>query len=118
MPLPADDERGIDAAFGEHARDQARRRGLAVRAGDCDAIAKPHELGEHLGALHDRDAPCVSGLNLGVVRGNGARYDDHVRRREIVHAVALEYLGTQRGQSIRHGGGLEIRAPHLIAQIE
>ena len=35
---------------------QARRRGLAVRAGDRDAVAEAHQLGEHLGARHHRDA--------------------------------------------------------------
>ncbi len=52
----ADHERGIRPAFGQHARDQAGRRGLAMRPGHRDRIAEPHQLAEHLGALHDRHA--------------------------------------------------------------
>ena len=52
----ADDERRIEIAFGQQARDHAGRRGLAMRAGDSDGIAEAHQLTEHLGALHDRQA--------------------------------------------------------------
>ena len=52
----ADHERRIEPAFGEHARDQARGRRLAVRAGDRDALLQAHQLGQHQRARHDRDA--------------------------------------------------------------
>ena len=40
----------------QHGRDERRRRRLAVRAGDGDAVLHAHQLGEHLGARDDRDA--------------------------------------------------------------
>ena len=40
--LTADHESRIKAAFGEHRGNQAGRRGLAVRARDCDAAAEAH----------------------------------------------------------------------------
>ena len=52
----ADHERRIEAAFGQHRRDQARRRRLAVRAGDRDALLQAHQLGQHQRARHDRNA--------------------------------------------------------------
>jgi len=36
LEASADDESRVETAFGEHARDQARRGGLAVGAGDRD----------------------------------------------------------------------------------
>ena len=48
---PAADDRGrIEPGTLEHQRDHRRRRRLAVRAGDCNAVAQPHQLGEHLGS--------------------------------------------------------------------
>ena len=41
----------------EQRRDQRGRRGLAVGAGDRDALLEPHQLGQHLGAADDGNAP-------------------------------------------------------------
>jgi hypothetical protein len=54
--LAADDEGRIEPALAEHAGEQRRGRGLAMRAGDRDAAAETHQFGQHLGARHDRDA--------------------------------------------------------------
>ena len=51
------DDGGIEAAGVEQRRHQRGRRRLAVRAGDGDALLEPHQLGEHLGAPHHRNAP-------------------------------------------------------------
>ena len=40
----------------EQGRDHRGRRGLAVRAGDRDRPLQPHQLGQHLGAAHHRQA--------------------------------------------------------------
>jgi hypothetical protein len=42
VEAPADDEGRIEAAFGQHARHQTRRGGLAVRAGDGHALLQAH----------------------------------------------------------------------------
>ena len=46
----------IEAAGVEQRRHQRGRRGLAVGAGDRDAALEPHQLGQHLGAAHHRQA--------------------------------------------------------------
>ena len=46
--LAADDDGGIEARGAEDGRDERRRRRLAVRAGDGDAVLHAHQLGEHL----------------------------------------------------------------------
>ena len=51
------DDGRIEAGGVEQGRDQRRRRRLAVRAGDGDALLEPHQLGEHLGAPNDGNAP-------------------------------------------------------------
>ena len=62
------DDGRIEAAGIEQRGDQRGGRGLAVRAGDRDAALQPHQLGQHLGAAHDRQAlararPTSSGLS-------------------------------------------------------
>ena len=74
----ADHERRIEPAFGEHRCDEARRRRLAVRAGDGDALLQAHQLGQHQRARHDRDAALARGRDLGVVRRDRGRHDDRV----------------------------------------
>ena len=54
---PADHRRRIESGALEHQRDHRRRRRLAVRAGDRDREAQPHQLGEHLGPRNHRDLP-------------------------------------------------------------
>ena len=46
----------IEAAGVEQRGDERGRRGLAVGAGDGDAALEPHQLGQHLGAAHHRQA--------------------------------------------------------------
>ena len=74
----ADDERRIEAAFGEHRRDEARRRGLAVRAGDRDALLQAHQLGQHQRARHDRNAALARRGDFRIVGGHRRRHDDRV----------------------------------------
>ena len=47
---------GIEAAGVDQRGDQRRGRGLAVGAADRDAALEPHQLGQHLGAAHHRQA--------------------------------------------------------------
>ncbi len=48
------DDGRIEPAGFEQRRDQRGRRRLAVRAADRDRVAEAHQLGQHLGAPHDR----------------------------------------------------------------
>ena len=80
--LAADHERRVEPAFGQHARDQARRRGLAVRAGDRDAAPEAHQLGR----ASPRAARSGCGARApratsGLSRLDRAGHDDARRRR-------------------------------------
>ena len=63
----SDDYRGIEAASCQNRGDHRRGRGLAMHAGDGDAILQPHQLGQHLGALNHGDVLLVGGDDFGVV---------------------------------------------------
>ena len=68
----ADHESRIQAALGEHARHEAGGCRLAVRAGDRHALLQAHQLGEHQGAGHDRDALVARGAHFRVVGAHRA----------------------------------------------
>jgi hypothetical protein len=55
-------------AFAEHRRGQAGGGGLAVGAGDRDAAAEAHQLGQHRRARHDRDALERASISSGLSR--------------------------------------------------
>ena len=101
---------GSTPRLGEHAGDQARRRRLAVRAGDRDAVAEAHELGQHLGAAHDGNAARVRGHDLGIVGRDGARDDDDVGVAQVLGGVTLGDAGAERAQPLRDARQLEVRA--------
>ena len=84
----ADDERRVEPAFGEHRGDQ-----LVVVVLPCvPAIAmpcfKPHQLGEHQRARHDRNPAFARGGDFRVVRRDGGRHDDDVGIGDIGRRVA------------------------------
>ena len=72
---------GSRSAGGEHRGDHGRRGGLAVHAGNGDAIFQAHQLGQHLGALDHRDVLLVRGDDLGIVARDGRADDDDFRAR-------------------------------------
>ena len=84
----ADDERRIEAAFGQHRGDEARRRRLAVRAGDRDALLQAHQLGQHQRARHDRNAALARRDDFGIVRRDRRRHDDRVGAGDVRRRVA------------------------------
>jgi len=96
----ADHERRIEIRGVEYRSDEARGRGLAVRAGDRDAVAVPHQLAQHFRALHNGDALRVRGGDLGVRRVDRARHDEHVRaldvRRVCPHATVAPRRSRRR----------------------
>ena len=66
----ADDDRGVEAAGGEHGGHHRGGGGLAVHAGDGDAVLEAHQLGQHLGALNDGN---LAGVGLDDFRIGRAR---------------------------------------------
>ena len=74
----ADHRRRIEPGPLEHQRHHRGGGGLAVRAGDRDAVAKPHQLREHFRARDHRDAPPPRLQQLGIVLTDRRRHHDHV----------------------------------------
>ena len=85
---PADHERRIEAAFGEHRGDEAGRRRLAVRAGDRDALLQAHQLGEHQRARHHRDAALARRDDFGIVGRDRGRHDHRVGAGDVRRRMA------------------------------
>ena len=83
-------------------RQQVRRHrgggGLAVRAGDRDAVLEPHQLGQHLGAGDDRDLAAARLHDLRVVLADRRRDDHHVDVGHVLGGVALLHHAAQAGQ--------------------
>jgi hypothetical protein len=69
--LPADHEGRVITRLGQHAGDKAGRGGLAVGTGHRDAAPEAHQLAQHLGARHHRDAAFLCSDQLGVVGLDG-----------------------------------------------
>ena len=113
---PADDERRIEPAFGEHRGDEARRRRLAVRAGDRDALLQAHQLGQHQRARHDGNAALARGDDFRVV-GAPPRSTRRRRRRRATFAAAwpIAIVDAEPRETARHRALGEIGARHAIA---
>ena len=82
------DDAAIDDGRIETARVEKRRhhrggRGLAMGATDGDRLAKTHQLGQHLGAPHDRQETLARGGKLGIAALDRGRDDNDFRRAEI-----------------------------------
>ena len=114
--LAADDEGRIDAALAQHARGQRRGGGLAVRAGHGDAAAEAHQLGQHLGARHDRDALRARFHQFGVVVLDRAGHDHAIGAQHVGRGMAAMHGGAQLGQAARDRVVGVIRTRHLVAE--
>ena len=78
----------IEAAGVEQGGDQRGRGGLAVRAGDGDAALQPHQLGQHLGAAHHRQALRARGGELRIVALDRRGDDDDLGAVEVRGVMA------------------------------
>jgi len=61
---PSNNDARIQPCAQEDDCDHARRRRLAVRTCDADAVLTAHERAKQLGALDDRDARSLGGHDL------------------------------------------------------
>ncbi|MCY1520553.1 hypothetical protein D9M68_553350 [compost metagenome] len=114
----ADDEGRVEAAGGEHRGDQAGGGGLAVGAGDGDAVAVAHQLGEHFRARHHRQATFEGGGDFRVGLVHGAGDDQHVGAIGVFRAMADEYLRAELLQALGHRRGLEVGAGDFVAEVQ
>ena len=99
------------------AGDQRGGGGLAVRAGDGDAAFQPHQLGQHLGAPHHRQALRARGDQFGIVALDGGGHHHHVGAVEVLGLVADGDLDALVAQALDVGAVGDVRAVHGVAEI-
>ena len=87
VEAPADDVGRIAACHREDARDEGGRGGLPVGARNRDAVTEAHELSEHLGALHDRNALLLRLDVLGIGLPDGGGDHDDARAGDVLRLV-------------------------------
>ena len=95
----ADDNRRIEAP--QHRRCHRRCGGFAVRAADCDAVAHPRNLVEHLRPPDDGDFLYPRGDEFRVIRRNRGRYDDDICTVEVRRGVSVVDSRAARAQLLR-----------------
>ena len=108
---PADHHRRVEACRAQNRGHERSGGGLAVRAGDGDAVLHAHQLGEHLGPRNHRDPVQARLANLRVFVVDRARVHDHVRPVHVLgtvpdvdpHAEAFQILGVLAGPQIGTG---------------
>ena len=98
---PADHRRRIESGALEHQRDHRRRRRLAVRAGDRDRVAQPHQLREHLGPRNHRNLPPRRLDDLGVRRPHRRRHHHDVRVADVRRVVPVARRGCPASPAAR-----------------
>ena len=114
----ADHDGGIEAAGGKHGGDHRGGGGLAVHAGDRDAVLQAHQFGEHLGARNDGNVRGAGRGDFGIVGANRRADDNHFGAGDVVGAVAFEDDRAERGQTLGDRRGLQVGAGNLVAEVE
>ena len=100
----ADHDSGIEAATGEHCGHHAGGGGLAMHAGNGDAVFQAHQFGQHFRARDDRKMLGAGGGDFRVVRLDGGAGDHNVSASDVFSAVAFKGDGAEIGLQ-RSGGG-------------
>ena len=118
VEAPADDEGRIESGSRQHARHQARRRGLAVRAGNGDALLEPHQFSQHQGARHHGNFLLARGHYLGVVRLDRRRGHDRIGAVDVRCRVADARRDAQPLESLQRCAVRQVRARNTVAQVE
>ena len=105
----ADDEGGIEMRFGKDGSDHGGGGGLAMRAGDRDAIFQAHQFGEHFGPRNHGNFVFVRFHHFRIVGLNGGRSNHHMRTIHVRRLVAAVNGGAKILQALGDGGWLGVR---------
>ena len=108
----------VESGGVEQRRHQRGGRRLAVRAGDGDAALEAHELGEHFGAAHDRNASLARCCELRIVALDRGRDDDDRRAAEVGRVVADENRRAVLAQALHVGVVARVRTLHVVAEVD
>ncbi len=112
------DDGGIEVAGFQQRRDQRRGGGLAVGAGDRHAALEPHQLRQHLGAAHDRQALRARRHQLGIVALDRGRHHQHVGAVDILRLVADRDRDALLAQPVDVGAVDDVGSFDRIAEID
>jgi hypothetical protein len=115
---PAVDHGRVQGAGVQQGGDHRGGGGLAVRAAHGDRELQPHQLGQHLGAAHQRQALVAAGGHLDVVGLDRGGIDDGRRAFDIGRVLADEDPRAQLFQPLGIGAGLGVAALHGVADAD
>ena len=115
------DHAAIDDGWVEIARIQQRRHhgrggGFAVGARDGHVGFQAHQLGQHLGAAHDRKALAAGLLQFGIALLDRGRDHHDARLADILGPLAFENARAQAFQPVGDLGFLRVGPLHVIAE--
>jgi len=115
VDVPADDEAGVEAGFGEdHGQHRGGRR-LAVGAGDGDRAPECGDGRQDLRSAQHRQALLPGGDDLGVARTDGGGDGHDLGVAQLVGPVTHRDPHALVGQTVEGLGGLEVAATHPVA---
>ena len=114
----ADDEGRVQPALRQHAGHQAGGGGLAVRAGNGDALLQAHQFAQHHRTRHDGDVLLARGQHLRIVALDGGGGNDGVSALDVLGCMAIADAGTQLRQALGGGVAAQVRAGDAVAQVE
>ena len=104
----ADHDGGIEAAGAKHAGHHRGGRGLAVHAGDGDAVLEAHQFGQHFGALDDGNFARARFQHFGI--GGIDRGTGHHHRGPLDMGGLVAFIdhGAQLGEAIGDGAAAQV----------
>ena len=114
---PADDKGRVEAALRQHTGREAGGGGLAVRAGNGDAVLQSHQLGQHFGARDHRDLGGARRLHLGVRVLHRRRNHHHVRAGDVRRVMADGHADTKTGEAFGVGVLGAVRTGHTEFEV-
>ena len=111
------DHRRIEISCVEQGCDHRGGRSLAVSARDRNAAFQPHQLGQHFGAAHDRNALGARGQQFGIVALDRGRHHHHIGPGEVLGLMTDADPDALVAETIDVGALEGVGALHGVAEI-
>ena len=118
LDQPANEKCRVEARDRKNTCHQTGGGGLAMSAGNRDAVAKPHQFTQHLGPGHHRNAEPVCLDHLRVVGSDRTRGDHHVRGSDTGCFVADNHGSAIMDQAARSGRFHQVRPSDLVTLVQ
>src|SRR5580704_13295318 len=111
----ADNESGVKIRGREYGRDHRGSRRFAVRAGNGNAVFQAHQLRQHFGARNHGNFQAMRFDYFDVLRMHRRGNHHYMRAMNVFRLMAFANHSAETFQSLRHGGGFQIRARNGVA---